>query len=99
MAEKFTLFSNGTEFMDWTARNCDRCVKAVYYNNKKGYQPQYRCAIQEHIETACIDDGMGNKSDYEATHSRICPYLQTERKAVVKSPKRVKKNEKQLELF
>lgn len=27
-----------------------------------------------------VTDGMGNKRDYEATHSHTCPHIQTERK-------------------
>lgn len=78
--KKYPLFSNGTEFMLWQARNCEQCVKAVFYNEKKDYYPKYRCAIQRHIEEACIGDGCGNKRDYEATHSCDCPHKCTERK-------------------
>jgi len=89
--QRYYLFSNGTEFMLWQARNCDRCVKAVHVSPDTWQFPNYRCAIQKHIEEAAIRDGMGNKRDYEATRSD-CPYKQTERK------KRIKKNPKQLEL-
>ena len=94
--ERYTLFSNGTEYMDWGSRNCDRCVKAVFYDEKKDYMPKYRCAIQEHIDAALVDDGCGNKRDYEATHSKVCPHLQIERKVVVK---KFKRDERQLVLF
>ena len=87
------LFSNGTEFMVWQSRNCEKCVKAVFYDEKKDKYPKYRCAIQKHIEEAAITDGRGNKRDYEVTHSYDCPYKQTERKA-----KMVKKDRNQLEL-
>lgn len=91
--QRFPLFSNGTEFMAWQARNCEQCVKAVFYNEKKDFSPKYRCKIQEHIEMACITDGMGNRRDYEATHSYDCPHKRTERK------KKVKEYENQLTLF
>ena len=94
--ESFPLFSNGTEFMMWTAHNCEQCVKAVFYNEKKDFYPKYRCAIQKHIDEACIGYGYGNKRDYEATHSFDCPHIQTER---VKRVRKVKKDKKQLELF
>jgi hypothetical protein len=87
------LFSNGTEFMVWLSRNCDKCVKAVFYDEKKDYYPKYRCAVQKHIEEAAITDGCGNKRDYEATHSLDCPYKISERK-----PKKKKKDPNQLEL-
>lgn len=91
--ERFQLFPNGTEFMAWQSRNCEQCVKAVFYNVKKDYSPKYSCKIQEHIEMAAIGDGMGNKRDYEATHSYDCPHKRTERK------KKVKEYENQLNLF
>lgn len=76
----YPLFSNGTEFMMWTSRNCEKCVKAVFYDEKRDIYPKYRCAIQRHIEEACIGYGYGNKRDYEATHAYDCPYKRTERK-------------------
>ena len=81
--ERYYLFSNGTEFMQWQARNCDQCVKATFISPDTWRAPNYRCAIQKHIELAAISDGMGNKRDYEATRSD-CPYKQTERKKTIK---------------
>ena len=77
--EKYQLFSNGTEFMQWQSRNCEQCVKAVFYNEKKDFYPKYKCKIQEHIEMAAIGDGTGNKRDYDATHSCDCPHKRTKR--------------------
>ena len=91
--ESFPLFSNGTEFMLWTSRNCEQCVKAVFYDEKRDRYPKYRCAVQKHIDEACIGDGNGNKRDYDATHSFDCPYKRTDR--VVS----IKKDKNQLELF
>ena len=91
--ERFSLFSNGTEFMIWQSYNCERCVKAVWYNEKKDFYPKYRCAIQKHIEEAAITDGCGNKRDHDATHSRTCPYIMTERKP---NTHRKKDNDKSL---
>ena len=92
--EKYQLFSNGTEFMSWQTENCEKCVKAVWYNEKTGEYPSYRCQLQKHIELASATDGMGNKRDYTATHSRICPRRQTER------PKRKpRESENQMNLF
>lgn len=90
---KFYLFSNATECLFWQSRNCERCVKSVFYDVKKDYYPKFRCAVQKHIEEAAITDGRGNKRDYEATHSFDCPYKQTERK-----PRKVKKDKNQLML-
>lgn len=91
--ERYQLFSNGTEFMWWQSRNCEQCVKAVWYNEKRDIFPKYRCVVQKHIEEAAAIDGMGNKRDYTCTSSLDCPYKCTERK------RRVKKDKNQLELF
>lgn len=93
--KKYYLFSNGTEFMLWTARNCERCVKYVHYNEKTDTMPKYRCAIQKHIEMALIGDGTGNKRDYEATHQCNCPHIITNRKVY---QRRLRKDKSQLEL-
>ena len=95
MKKKYILFSNGTEFMWWQSKNCERCVKAVFYDEKNNRMPRYRCAVQEHIEFAAIDDGKGNKRDALATHSADCPFKQTERKHY---PRKTKKDINQLEL-
>lgn len=89
MEARKILFSNGTEFMIWQDENCCKCVKAVFYDEKKGKYPNYRCAIQKHIEEACIGDGRGNGRDFEAVSQRICPYRMTER------TKRKKKKKKE----
>ena len=88
MATKYPLFSNGTEFMLWQARNCERCVKAVFFDERKNFCPKYRCAVQAHIEEAAITDGCGNRRDYEVTHATICPYRKTERTRRVRRAKK-----------
>lgn len=94
--ERYPLFSNGTEFMLWQARNCEKCVKAVWFNEEKRFLPKYSCMVQKHIEEAAVTDGMGSKRDYDATHSYWCPYKSTERK---RYPKKVKEDKNQVELF
>lgn len=54
-----TLFSNGTDFMMWQSKNCDRCVKASRYNPKTDTYTKYRCAVQRNIEMSSVTDGMG----------------------------------------
>lgn len=80
--KRYTLFSNGTEFMMWQSRNCERCVKAVWYNEKTNTFPQYRCAIQREIDLAAATDGCGSLRTYNAIRGEhdYCPHLQTERK-------------------
>lgn len=80
--DKYPLFSNGTEFDFWTSRNCEKCAKGVFYNEKKDYFPKWRCAIQREIDEACITDGMGSKRAYEATHDSRCPYWKDKKQRV-----------------
>jgi hypothetical protein len=96
MATKRPLFSNGTEFMFWSSRNCEHCHKAVQYNEGKNYMPKYRCAIQRDIEFAAIDDGCGNDRAYNAARSPRCPYF-VEKGSVKR--KRAKKNDTQPTLW
>ena len=94
--DRYPLFSNNTEFILWQARNCEKCVKAVWFNEEKRFLPKYRCMVQKHIEEAAVTDGMGSKRDYDATHSYWCQYKSTERK---RYPKKVKENKNKVELF
>lgn len=73
--DKYPLFSNGTEFTLWTARNCDLCVKASRYNEKTDTYTKYRCAIQRDIDLAYINDGMGSKRVHDAVKLARCPYF------------------------
>lgn len=73
--DKYPLFSNGTEFDFWTSRNCEKCAKGVFYNEKKDYFPKWRCAIQREIDEACITDGMGSKRVHDAVELARCPYF------------------------
>ena len=86
----YQLFSNGTECMVWQENNCEKCVKAVFYNDKCGIFPKYRCAIQREIEFASVSDGCGSQRAYEATNKAVCPHLQTERKKYVKEERTLK---------
>lgn len=95
--QKYPLFSNGTEFSLWQGRNCERCFKAVWYNEKTDTYPKYRCAIQKRIEEAYLGDGCGNKRDYEATHQVYCPYAQRSR--IPYQTKRKNTSDAQMPLF
>jgi hypothetical protein len=93
--ERYPLFSNATEFMTWQSRNCERCVKAVWYNEKTDTFPKHRCKVQFEIEFAAVGDGCsGSKRASEATHQAQCPYIQTVRK-----PRTKRKAENELTLF
>jgi len=55
MIERFALFPNGTSFMMWNDRNCDRCVKR--YDENKHVQGRSKCDIENAIALASATDG------------------------------------------
>lgn len=45
-------FSNGTQYMDWLASNCERCKKATW-----DLVENFKCDLQEALDMACIGTG------------------------------------------
>ena len=87
-------FSNGAEFMQWQSRNCEQCIKAVWYNEKRDYYPEYRCSIQRDIEVkAMLGEQISNRS-LNATQGD-CPYKMISR---IKNKKVDKQQAKLFEL-
>lgn len=52
---RFSLFPNGTSYMMWNDRNCDRCVKQ--YNPDKHANGRSECDIENSISLASATDG------------------------------------------
>lgn len=80
---EYPPFSNSTEFMVWTARNCDRCVKASHLRETiAGVEyTTFRCVVQkEIILTATFPDEYVSKRTYDICQKRDCPYRQETRK-------------------
>ena len=78
-------FSNGTEFMLWNEHNCDRCVKASHYDEKKDKYTSYRCAIQRDIDTRLFSNEPISERTVTICDNFIlngvrCPFLKMERK-------------------
>lgn len=69
------MFSNGTEYMQWTYRNCSRCIKRI----KDPNGVKFRCSVERDIYHAALGIGEVNLRSYNATQQRVCPYLKTER--------------------
>ena len=85
MKEKseYPPFSNGTEFMVWTARNCDRCVKASHPRETIAGEEYttFRCAVQkEIILVGAFPDEYVSKRTYDICQKQDCPYRQETRK-------------------
>jgi len=51
MTTRIRIFSNGSQYMDWQASNCERCKKAIWT-----FEPP-TCPIQVALEEADFDDG------------------------------------------
>lgn len=51
----FRVFPNGTSFMMWNERNCDRCVKR--YDESKHRNGRSECDIENAIALASATDG------------------------------------------
>lgn len=52
---RFALFPNGTSFMFWRERNCDRCVKD--YDEQKHTGGMSNCDLENAISLASATDG------------------------------------------
>lgn len=77
----YPSFSNGTEFMDWLGRNCDRCVKAehpiVKHKMLTGYANKGRCRVNEEILDSVETDGVTRRVS-RIIKGGSCPYIRTE---------------------
>jgi len=49
-------FYCGSQFGDWKARNCDRCVK--------GYDINWHCELEQALDDAYMDVGQVNEGVY-----------------------------------
>lgn len=77
--QRIHLFSNGTQYMDWSANNCDRCTKA----GDASEPGSSKCPLFEAIHDAAADDGtvtlevatrLGTSVD-ETRYTWRCPEL------------------------
>jgi hypothetical protein len=53
MSDQVYLFANGTQYMDWSASNCDKCAKA----GDPGEAGSSMCDLFEAIHDAACMDG------------------------------------------
>ena len=65
-------FSCGTQYMDWSESNCNRCTKGVHHLNDDAAWPT--CELEVALLTACFGDGAID----ERTAQRIGVTDQTE---------------------
>ena len=78
-------FSNGTEYMMFEDRNCNRCWKSSHLR-KEGdtrYEDEYtviRCAIQRDIFTRMGSNEPISQRTIDICRSGVCPFRQDKRK-------------------
>ena len=80
---KYPPFSNGTDFMVWTAHNCDRCVKASHLRETIAGEEytKFRCVVQKEILlNAAYPDEYVSKRTYDICQNLDCPNRQETRK-------------------
>lgn len=68
-------FATDKDLMLWQEANCINCKKAVWYNQRLGKMPQYRCAIQKQIEAQAAGEAEINERTYKATRCKKCAFF------------------------
>lgn len=83
-------FSNGSQYMDWTANNCETCTKAAPPDVSLDEMP---CEIEKALTWACLDAGtiplpMADRMGYPggAVYGWPCPEHDPPFKNVPKTP-------------
>lgn len=71
-------FSNGTEYMIWEGRNCDRCIKDSHLKADEKSYTKIKCAIQRDIFTRMIGNEPISERTIEICSMRDCPYRKEE---------------------
>ena len=51
------VFHCGSQYMDWTERNCDRCVLGSSQDDDPKLD-EMRCDMELMLVVACLDDGL-----------------------------------------
>lgn len=68
-------FSNGSEFVCWSARNCDQCNKGYDEKSKSkiGGVRGFKCDLEHAIGLAYMESGGITKEFYDRFNPDICP--------------------------
>ena len=75
-------FSNGTEYMMWEERNCDRCWKASRYKGESIAGSEYtqcHCAIQRDIISRMFSNEPISQRTIDICGKPDCPLRQEKR--------------------
>lgn len=80
------MFSNSTEHAQWTARNCDRCIKQSRYNEKTDEWGQFRCSIDRDMVAQAAGFKEISLRSFNAVRNPVCPNIQTQQKPPKRRP-------------
>lgn len=80
---KFSPFSNGTQYGDWTDTNCNRCKKSAQQLPESSIY-DYNCVIEEALLEAYVTDGeveeqIANRMGYLLNQDKdiwMCPEVE-----------------------
>lgn len=79
------IFDSGTQFMDWTSCNCERCKKSTSNDPSIGPSDMPKCEVEYALILACIGDGVVTPeirrragADEEPTGRYVWPCLEVE---------------------
>lgn len=73
-------FANGTEHMQWVARNCDQCWKQSRLIERTGEYTTYKCKINEQIDRQLMGEMTVYMKTYATAQMRDCPGRQKKKK-------------------
>lgn len=68
-------FKTPNHLCAWQSNNCDRCKKAVFYNQRLNRMPAYRCAVQRQIEDQQLGEMEINQRTFDAVQSTTCQFF------------------------
>lgn len=68
-------FKTPNHLCTWQSTNCERCKKAVFFNQRLNRMPEYRCAIQKQIEGQQLGEMEINQRTFDAVQSTTCQFF------------------------
>lgn len=68
-------FKSASHLCTWQGNNCERCKKAVFFNQRLNRMPNYRCAVQKQIEGQQLGEKEVNQRTFDAVQSTTCQFF------------------------
>ena len=68
-------FKTASHLCAWQSTNCERCKKAVFFNQRLNRMPEYRCAVQRQIEGQQLGEMEISQRTFDAVQSTTCQFF------------------------